>query len=521
MSPRERLEYKVAGLVVVRIGTNMSPPRRVEEDAEMVADLVDRYPLGGLLLFNGMWPETRNTLIDLQRRAGDAGHPGLLVMTDMERGVGQQVRGASTFPHLGAYGAWAQKDAAAAEDAARRTAAMAAHEALACGIHVACAPVADLDRNPDNPIIATRAFGADPKLVAGLVRAYVEGLRESGLLVTVKHFPGHGGTSEDSHAVLPTVDDSREMLLSNDLEPFREAFDAGAELIMTAHVVYTALDSSGEPATRSRAILTDLLRGEMGFKGAVLTDSLQMGGIKSDVSEAESAAVQIEAGVDLLLDPEDAESLIKGLADAVEQGRLSETRVDEALARADALRKSLTQRFGDEVFVLPPYPSGDVAGTEAAEWSSRVASSAIRTYGELDSLPEKSVAVLIVPYRTHLDPPEQPLGEAFRKAFPTGTYFECTGDTSTDDRERILEAVKAAPAVLVAAIVKPSAWHHFGLSDDLKVFAEALIAASPYSVGAVLGAERGVEDLKAASVRLCAFSDMPSSQIALAEYISH
>src|SRR5690606_35336232 len=139
-------------------------------------------------------------------------------------------------------------------------------------------PVADVNVDPRNPIIATRAFGNKPDRVADLVTAFVKGSAAGGILATAKHFPGHGNTHEDSHHALPTVDGSREELLACELVPFRAAIAAGVPLLMTAHVRFPALDPSGKPATLSQGILTDLLRNELHFQGAVVSDSLLMDG---------------------------------------------------------------------------------------------------------------------------------------------------------------------------------------------------------------------------------------------------
>ena len=211
------LREKAAGLVVARLGSNMIPPRTAEQDAEAVAALLDRHPVGGLILFNGRWPETRRTLLDLQARSDR----GLLVMTDMERGLGQQVAGATLFPHLMAFGALG--GGAETEAVVRDFARIGAEEALACGVHVALAPVADVNRNPRNPIISTRAFGTETATVERLVRAYVEEARAAGLLTTAKHFPGHGNTHEDSHSVLPAVDDAEDEKRAFDLPPYLAA----------------------------------------------------------------------------------------------------------------------------------------------------------------------------------------------------------------------------------------------------------------------------------------------------------
>ena len=513
MTYLDRLRSKAAGLLVVRLGSNMKPPRRAEEDAVGVRALLDRYPLGGVILFNGSWPETRATLIDLQRHTDRP----LLVMTDMERGLGQQVAGATTFPHAAAFGALDD-----AEEAVEQFARASAREALACGVHVTFAPVADVNRNPDNPIISTRAFGDEPERVATLAAAYVRGCRAEGLLSTAKHFPGHGNTTEDSHAVLPTVSDSRAVLERTDFVPFRAAIAAGCELVMTAHVAYPALDPSGRPATLSAPILQGLLRDEFGFDGVVISDSLHMGGIQSEgQSEVDLAIEQVRAGVDLLLDAQDPAAIIEGLAAAVERGELEEAVLDRALARADRLRRRLTERFGPDVFTEPgdAVAANEVGAEEHEGLAKRAARHAVTGDAVRIETGAGLLAVLVKPHASHLDPPEQPLGAALRAALPGVTYREVGPQTDAEARASIVDEAEAAERVLVALVVKPAAWHAFGLPPEQQAFVESLVQARP-TVVASLGSPRVLERFGDAEARLCTYSDAPVAQQALADVLA-
>lgn len=505
----EGLRSKAAGLLVVRLGNNLPPPRRAEDDAAGVRALIERYPIAGLILFNGRWPETRQTLSALQSLA----QRPLLVVTDMERGLGQQAHGATLFPHQRAFGEIG--DEALVEAFARA----AAREALACGVHVALGPVADVNRNPANPIISTRAFGERADVVAPLVAAFVRGARAEGLLTTAKHFPGHGNTAEDSHATLPTVADSRAEIARDDLPPFRAAFDAGAELVMTAHVRYPALDPSRRPATLSRAILTDLLRGEMGFEGVVISDSLQMEGIRLDGrSEGELAVEQIAAGVDLVLDAQDPEGIIESVARALAEGRLAEHRVDQALARAQRLRSVLDERFGRRLWTNPAaaFPPSVVGAQEHHELAARAAREAVRVEGAPPFVSGEGVlAVLFRSHTSPFDPPEQPLGAALRAAFPGIDYREVAPGTSDAAREGLREAGARARAVLLALVVKPAAWHAFGLPAEIEALARDL-AAHPHVAVASLGDPIALQPYEAAAARIVTFSDTPVSQQALA-----
>ena len=199
----------------------------------------------------------------------------------------------------------------------------------AAGVNLDLAPVADVSSNPSNPIIGIRSFGSEPELVARHVAAFVRGLQQSGVAACAKHFPGHGDTEADSHLELPTIHVDRETLALRELVPFRAAIDAGTRSIMTAHIVVTALDDS--PATTSRAILTGLLREELGFDGVVMTDALEMRAISATVGVEEGAVRALAAGADALclghdLADESVSSIVATVVDAVRSGRL-ESRV--------------------------------------------------------------------------------------------------------------------------------------------------------------------------------------------------
>jgi len=198
------------------------------------------------------------------------------------------------------------------------------------------APVADVNTNPRNPVIGIRSFGSDPALVARHVSASVTGLQSGGVAACVKHFPGHGATEVDSHLGLPVIEVTREELFGVELVPFRAAFAAGALSLMTAHIIVTALDAS--PATLSRTILTDLLRGELGFEGMVVTDALEMGAISGAYGMGEAAVLALAAGADALclghdIDESHVASVTGAIEAAVRDGRLPEERLAEAAAR--------------------------------------------------------------------------------------------------------------------------------------------------------------------------------------------
>lgn len=279
--------------------------------------------VGGFIVFGG----TRDAVAALtaQLRAGSR-HP-LLIAADLERGAGQQFAGCTPLPPLAALGSLG--DPMALRVAGRLT----AREALAVGVNWTYAPVADLDLEPDNPIVGTRSLGSDPAAVSAMVAECIDAIQGEGMLACAKHFPGHGRTTTDSHAVLPVVTASREQL-QVDLTPFVAAIDAGVASVMTAHVAYPALDPSGAPATCSRTIVHGLLREELGFDGLVITDALIMGGVQDEGGEGHAAARAIIAGCDLLLYPNDPVAALRGIENIAGRS-VSRTQLDASLARRD------------------------------------------------------------------------------------------------------------------------------------------------------------------------------------------
>jgi len=284
---------------------------------------VDSLGVGGLVVSGGSPFDIAEKLNALQRRS----RVPLLVSADLEWGAGMRLRGGTAFPMMMAIGATGNPaDAYMIGEAA-------ALEGRAVGIQVNFAPDADLNNNPLNPIINVRSFGESPAAVAPLVEAYVRGLEDHGMIATLKHFPGHGDTREDSHIGLPVVMTSYQHLDSAEFVPFRAGIRAGAGAIMSAHIALPAVTGSDDPATLSSAVLTGLLRDSLRFQGLVVTDALTMGAITTRFGAADAAARAFAAGSDLLLMPSDADSAVLGVTAAVADGRVPLARLDQSVRR--------------------------------------------------------------------------------------------------------------------------------------------------------------------------------------------
>ncbi|MFI6798013.1 glycoside hydrolase family 3 protein [Streptosporangium canum] len=216
---------------------------------------------------------------------------------------------------------------------ARRAAKVTGIELRALGINLDFAPVADVNINPRNPVIGPRAYGSDPKKVAPMVAAAVQGFHDAGIASTAKHFPGHGDTNVDSHSGLPVIQHSLSQWNKLDAPPFAAAIGKNIDAIMSAHVVMPKLDPSGDPATLSKPILTGLLREKLGFNGVVSTDALDMAGVRKKYGDGQVAVRAIQAGVDLLLMPPDFPKAYGAVLAAVKSGKISTARLDQSVRR--------------------------------------------------------------------------------------------------------------------------------------------------------------------------------------------
>ena len=295
--------------------------------------LIEELKPAGVLLFASNFEEGPGPIHELKRR-----YPDLLVFTDQEGGPFNSFRppGVPRFPGAMALGA------ADDPELTRRVARGIGQEVCYAGVDADFAPVLDVNTNPKNPIIGIRSFGADPERVTRHGLAFIRGLEDAGVLATAKHFPGHGDTSVDSHLGLPVYKKgSLPEIEQRHLPPFEAAVRAGVPLVMTAHILYEDLDPE-YPATLSRRILTGLLREEMGFRGAIVTDDMSMRAIRDRYGAGEAAVRAVLAGADLVLagrSPEAARAMHEALARALESGTIAGERLEETRARLARLRE--------------------------------------------------------------------------------------------------------------------------------------------------------------------------------------
>lgn len=333
------VEEKVGQLFMpVLYGTTagtVSGENQARYAAQTPAKVIGEYHLGGVILFPQNVRSSGQVVGLTNGMQKAAEEVPLLIGTDQENGLVSRMSALMTkFPSASQIGA--TKDTGLSREVAKAT----GEELRALGVNLDFAPVADVNINPRNPVIGTRAFGDDPQRVAKMVAAAVKGFGEAKIAATAKHFPGHGDTSVDSHTGLPVIKHSKAEWERIDAPPFKAAIEAGVDAVMSAHIVFPKLDPSGDPATLSKPILTGLLREKLGFDGVISTDALNMGGVRKKYNDGEIAVRAVLAGADLLLMPNDLPRAYKAVLAAVKSGRISKQRLDQSVTRLLTLKQN-------------------------------------------------------------------------------------------------------------------------------------------------------------------------------------
>ncbi len=316
------LRDKIAQLIQIRVPGKFL--NRQNPEYQAIRDQIRQNHVGGVVLFAGNVYESAILLNDLQLLS----KLPLLVSADFERGASFRISDTTSFPWTMAIGA------TGSEKYAYDQGLITGQESRALGIHWIFAPIMDVNNNPDNPVINIRSFGEDPVLVARLGAAFIRGAKKGGVLTTAKHFPGHGDTATDSHIGLPIVESDLSRLQAVEFVPFRSAIEAGVDSIMTAHIAVPQVTGLFDvPATFSSEIMTDILRGKLKFRGLVVTDAMEMGGITNNYWCGLAAVRALKAGADVLLLPTDTTVAINEVERAVKRGEISESRIDQSVRR--------------------------------------------------------------------------------------------------------------------------------------------------------------------------------------------
>ena len=317
------LKDKIGQMIMVRVRSDYYSSDNYSK--KQVDNWIKKHKVGGLITFDGNG--NVHGMYNNHKYFQEISEVPLLIASDLERGAGQQMKGATLFPSNMAvaatndsYNAYLQGE-------------ITAKEAKALGIHMIFAPVLDVNNNPNNPIINLRAYSDQPDIVADFGIQFIKGIQDQGLYACPKHFPGHGNTSIDSHSSLPIITSSISDLNNIELKPFKSAIKNNVKMIMMAHIAMPALDPSKKPASHSYKITTDLLINDWNFKGLIITDGMEMKGITNQAWSGEAAIRAIEAGSDIILLPIDVERTIESIYNAVLSGRIDEERINLSVSK--------------------------------------------------------------------------------------------------------------------------------------------------------------------------------------------
>ena len=515
---------------------------------QQLREEVHKYHLGGFgftvpvqsgLLKKSEPYEAAALINELQRES----KVPLIFAADFERGVAMRLNGATEFPQAMAFGA------AGKPEYSEQFGRITAEEARAIGVEWNWFPVADVNSNPENPIINTRAFGGDPQQVGRLVAAYIKGARAAGMLTTAKHFPGHGDTDTDSHLGLARVGGDRQRLDTVELPPFRAAIAAGVDAVLVAHVAAPALDPDpNHVATNSPYIIQQVLQKQLGFKGIVVTDALDMNGLmrlysgSGENPSARAAVEAVKAGNDVVLLPADLDAAYHGLIQAVHSGELSEARIDSSVRKIlrakaevglnkarlvdlDALPRlvgsprslAVAQQVADAAVTLVR-DNGNLLPLSAAPAGTNGSSS---PYGRVVETSNRAVAVIFTD-DLHSDA-GRALERQLRARVPDANVIYVDENTASFSTPAVLATIARAERVIVAVYSAPVAGKRVMVGGEWKntislgdaqsaLLRDLLEHAGQRTIVLALGNPYLAAGFSGIQTYLCTFSSVPVSE---------
>lgn len=478
--------------------------------------------------------------VTLLNQLQDESRLPLLIAGDFERGVlPARLFGTTVFPHAMAFGA--AGNLGYAEEFGRIT----AQESRALGVHWNLFPIADVNSNPANPIIGTRAFGGDPQQVGNMVAAYIRGARANGMLTTAKHFPGHGNTATDSHMAVALVDDDLDQLRMVELPPFRKAIAAGVDAVMTAHVRVPALDADrNRVATTSPAIVTGLLKNQLGFKGIVVTDALDMAALNGLYAKnpGRVAVDAFKAGNDVLTMPADLDASYRAMLEAVRTGEITQERLDASVLKILRAKASLgleKNRLVD-VAAIPNI----VGSADNIAVGQRISDASITLVRDNGMLPLKeagtvhpaayrhgrrsSPLIVIILCDNVRAEDGRVLERQIRQRAPNARLVYVDPRVAAARSDEVLRAVDRAQQVVVAVYVVPSAArsrtvargqkNSASLPDSTaRLFGRILDRATQKTAVLAMGTPYLTEDFPTIQNYICTFSNATVSEISAAK----
>ena len=538
------LEEKVGQLFMVRLRVELL---HRESEYSHLRDEIRRYHVGALAMSaprgaRSVHRDQRYETVMLLNRLQSESMLPLLVAGDFEQGVlPPRLFGTTVFPHAMAFGA------AGKVEYAEQFGQITAQESRAIGVHWNLFPVADVNSNPANPIIGTRAFGSDPRQVGDLVAAYIRGARSRGMLTTAKHFPGHGNTATDSHLGVARVDEDLKTLYAVDLPPFRRAIEAGVDAIMTAHVRVPTLDPDpNRVATTSPKVVTDLLKNQLGFKGLIVADALDMAGLGRlySANPGRAAVDAFKAGNDVLTMPGDLDSSYRALVQAVRSGEIPQSRLDASVLKILRAKEALglDQNRMADVSAIPRLvgnPRNAAIGQRISDDSvtlvrdnrkllplaASVSSKAV-LHPAAKQLREKMLVIVLCDNLRQED--GRVLEREIRKRRPQAKIIYADPRVARGRRDEVAKAVDRSQEIVVAVYIVPSAArsmqvgrkskHPASLPDSTsELLQQVLLRAGERTIVLAMGSPYLADDFPAIQNYICTFSNATVSEISAAK----
>jgi beta-N-acetylhexosaminidase len=526
------LEEKVGQMLQIRYYADYNDFESSEY--RQVRDQIEEYHIGSAVFgmhFNKSGP-IRSSPLDAAKVANqlqqDSKLP-LLLAADLERGVATRLNDVPSFPWPMAFGA------AADANEVEHFAAITAREARAVGIQWALAPVADVNSNPANPIINDRSFGEDPEQVSTLVTAFIRGAHANGLLVTAKHFPGNGDTSVDSHHAIASVDADVAHFQRTEFPPFKAAISAGVDSIMLVHARVPALEPDPDKITTISAnVVNGVLKGQLGFKGVVVTDALEMRGITklydpANGSPTARAAVDaVKAGCDVIMIPTDLNGAFHAIIDAVKHGEIPESRIDESVSKILRMKAAVgldKNRLVDlnQVAALTGKPEDIAFGQEVADKSVTLVRDSAKLLPLVESLSGQKMVTVILAAAL-----EQKNGQALEREIrarrPDVRVFYFDGRFSASMAPELLKAITDADQIVLATYVTHGAARqavlngnhvsYFGLQGLSGRLFQEIVTKYPQKTAVIaLGSPYLIESFPQIQTYICTYAMTSTSEI--------
>jgi beta-N-acetylhexosaminidase len=460
------LQEKIGQMFVAFMNVSYEP---IDGDNYIrIAALAESGKIGGLIFLKNTSPNATGdvfSVASLTNRLQTRAKVPLLFSADMEWGLTMRIPRGTEFPtNMALAATWSPTFA-------YQMGKTIALESKALGIHQNYAPDIDLNSNPKNPIINTRAFSENIDLTNSMAASFIRGTQDAGSIATVKHFPGHGDTDVDSHRGLPVLNFTRERLDSVELRPFKSAIAGGVMSVMVGHLAVPSIDGADNiPATLSTRITTSILKTDLGFRGLVVTDAMTMDGVKKRYATGEAALMAIQAGADIvLMSPSEADALY-AVYQAVTGGTLSEARIDSSVRKILQLKAWLGLDKNRHVNLDSiPYIVGTKKNLALAQDIADKSVTLLRdTYHDLPLKSARGKIVNITLYDARNTNPDAGMGfhDALKARFPNVQTIKLTAESSPKEFVAAVKAASGAGSVVVSAYVNVRAWQgRLGLSD--------------------------------------------------------